>query len=216
MTFGKSSRSLSARLAAVLFYWFVLLSPAAMSLAETPAQTEREEESTTWNVERLIDSLAKHRQAKAQFEETGFSTLLTEPLKTQGILYFTPPATFEKHVTAPQDERYLIQGDKVVFENKGKAINRSLSLQDYPVLRAFVEAFRSTLTNDVVTLKRFYLVTLQGTPRRWVLILHPLNKAVQELVESIRFSGEEEQLRSIETREPDGDRSLMVITSGAQ
>src|SRR6476619_3889857 len=57
MTFGKSSRSLSARLAAVLFYWFVLLSPAAMSLAETPAQTEREEESTTWNVERLIDSL---------------------------------------------------------------------------------------------------------------------------------------------------------------
>jgi len=142
--------------------------------------------------------------------------LLTEPLKTQGILYFTPPAPFEKHVTAPQDERYLIQGDKVVFENKGKAINRSLSLQDYPVLRALVEAFRSTLTNDVVTLKRFYLVTLQGTPRRWVLILHPLNKAVQELVESIRFSGEEEQLRSIETRAPDGDRSLMVITSGAQ
>ncbi|MBA2251106.1 MAG: outer membrane lipoprotein carrier protein LolA [Nitrospirales bacterium] len=196
--------------------WSILLGPAPMSLAETSPQTEREGGSTGWNVERLIDNLAKNRQAEARFEETAFSTLLTEPLKTQGILRFTPPATLEKHVTAPQDERYLVEGDKILFESKAKGINGTLSLQDYPMLRAFVEAFRSTLANDVVTLRRFFSVTLQGEPRRWVLILRPLDNAIQELVESIRFSGEEAQVSSIEILAPDGDRSVMVIATGAQ
>jgi len=35
-------------------------------------------------------------------------------------------------------------------------------------------------------------------------------------VESIRFSGEREQVSSIEILAPDGDRSVMVITTGAQ
>jgi hypothetical protein len=200
----------------VILIWFFLLGPAPMSVAQTSPQSEREGGSTGWNVEQLIESLAKNRPAEVRFEETAFSNLLTQPLKTQGILRFTPPARLEKHVTAPYDERYLVEGDKVLFEKKTKGINRTLSLQDYPALQAFVEAFRSTLANDVVTLKRFYSVTLQGEPRRWVLILRPLDKATQELVESIRFSGEGEQVRAIEIRAPDGDRSVMVITTGAQ
>lgn len=215
MTFGKSSINQWVRLPVWLLTWALSLGLASMSLAETLAQTEREEGARAWNVERLLDELGKNRQAELQFEETAFSTLLTEPLKTQGILRFTPPATLEKHVTAPHDERYLIDGDKVVFESKRKGVNRSLSLQDYPALRGFVEAFRSTLTDDVATLKRFYRVTLQGEPRRWVLILRPLDNAVQELVASIRFSGEEGRVRSIEILTPDGDRSVMVITTGA-
>jgi hypothetical protein len=197
------------------FAWSVFLCLAPMFPAGTSPQTEREGGSTGWNAEQLIESLAKNRQAEVRFEETAFSNLLTEPLKTQGILRFTPPARLEKHVTAPYDERYLVEGDTVLFERKTKGINRTLSLQDYPALQAFVEAFRSTLANDVVTLKRFYSVTLQGEPRRWVLILRPLDKATQELVESIRFSGEGEQVRVIEIRAPDGDRSVMVIATGA-
>lgn len=216
MTFGKSNGSWSLRLPAVFLIWCFLLGPAPMSVAQTSPQSEREAGSTGWNAEQLIESLAKNRQAAVRFEETAFSNLLTEPLKTQGILRFTPPARLEKHVTAPYDERYLVEGDMVLFERKAKGINRTLSLQDYPALQAFVEAFRSTLANDIVTLKRFYSVTLQGEPRRWVLILRPLDKATQELVESIRFSGEGEQVRVIEIRAPDGDRSVMVITGGAE
>lgn len=215
MTFGKSSINQWVRLPVCLLTWALSLGLASMSLVETSAQAERQGGAQAWNVERLLDELGKNRQAELQFEETAFSTLLTEPLKTQGILRFTPPATLEKHVTAPHDERYLIDGDKVVFESKRKGVNRSLSLQDYPALRGVVEAFRSTLTDDVATLKRFYRVTLQGEPRRWVLILRPLDNAVQELVASIRFSGEEGRVRSIEILTPDGDRSVMVITTGA-
>jgi hypothetical protein len=216
MTFGESNGSWSLRLPAVFLIWFFLLGPAPMSVAQTSPQSEREGGSTGWNVEQLIESLAKNRQAEVRFEETAFSNLLTQPLKTQGILRFTPPTVLEKHITAPHDERYLVEGDTVLFESKTKGTNRTLSLQDYPALRAFIEAFRSTLANDVITLRRLYSVTLQGEPRRWVLILRPLDKAVQALVESIRFSGEKEQVSSIEILAPDGDRSVMVITTGAQ
>jgi Outer membrane lipoprotein carrier protein LolA-like len=216
MTFGESNGSRWLRLPAVFLIWLFLLGPAPMSVAQTSPQSEREGGSTGWNVEQLLESLAKNRQAEVLFEEAAFSNLLTEPLKTQGILRFTPPAVLEKHITAPHDERYLVEGDTVLFESKTKGTNRTLSLQDYPALRAFIEAFRSTLANDVLTLRRFYSVTLQGEPRRWVLILRPLDKAVQALVESIRFSGEREQVSSIEIIAPDGDRSVMVITTGAQ
>jgi hypothetical protein len=216
MTFGKSNGSWSLRLPAVFLIWCFLLGPAAMSVVQTSPQSEREGGSTGWNVEQLIESLSKSLQSEVRYEETLFSTLLTKPLKTQGILRFTPPAVLEKHITAPHDERYLVEGDTVLLESKTKGTNRTLSLQDYPALRAFIEAFRSTLANDVITLRRLYSVTLQGEPRRWVLILRPLDKAVQALVESIRFSGEREQVSSIEILAPDGDRSVMVITTGAQ
>ena len=216
MTFGESNGSWSLRLPAAFLIWFFLLGLAPLSVAELSPQSEREGGSTGWNAEQLIESLAKNRQAEVRFEETAFSNLLTQPLKTQGILRFTPPTRLEKHVTAPYDERYLVEGDTVRFESKSKGTNRTLSLHDYPALQAFVEAFRSTLANDVVTLKRFYSVTLQGEPRRWVLILRPLEKATQEMVEAIRFSGEGEQVRGIEIRAPDGDRSVMVITGGAE
>jgi hypothetical protein len=216
MTFGTNTRSRTLRLPVLFLIWLFLPCPAPMSLAQPAPQPERAAESTGWNVEQLMEGLAKNRQTEVRFEETAFSNLLTQPLKTQGILRFTPPTRLEKHITAPHDERYLVDGDTVLFESKAKGTNRTLSLHDYPALLAFIEAFRSTLANDVITLKRFYSVTLQGEPQRWVLILRPLDKSVQELVESIRFSGEREQVSIIEIRAPDGDRSVMVITTGAQ
>jgi hypothetical protein len=214
MTFGKNNGSWSLRLPTLFLIWLFLPGPVPVSVAQPSPQSEHEAGSTDWNMEQLIESLAKNRPAEVRFEETAFSNLLTQPLKTRGILRFIPPTGLEKHITAPHDERYLIEGDTVLFESKTKGTKRTLSLHDYPALRAFIEAFRSTLANDVVTLRRFYSVTLQGEPRRWVLILRPLDKPVQEMVESIRFSGEREQVHSIEILAPDGDRSVMVIATG--
>ena len=215
MTFGKSNGSWSLKLPALFLIWLFLPGLAPISLAQPSPQSERAAESPGWNVEQLIGSLAKNRQAEVRFEETAFSNLLTQPVKTRGTLRFIPPAGLEKYIIAPHEERYLVEGDTVLFESKTKGTSRTFSLHDYPALRAFIEAFRSTLANDVGTLKRFYSVTLQGEPRRWVLMLRPLEKAVQELVESIRFSGEGEYLGSIEILAPGGDRSVMVITTGA-
>jgi hypothetical protein len=216
MTFGKNSDSWLLGRLALFHIWLCLLGAAPLSLAHASPQSEPEVGATGWDVEQLLESLAKNRQAEARFEETAFSNLLTQPLKTQGTLHFIPPAGIEKHITAPYDERYVIEGDRVFFESKTKATKKTVSLHDYPALRAFIEAFRSTLANDLFTLRRFYRVELQGAPRNWILILHPLDTAVQELVEFIRLSGEQGQLHNIEILMPDGNRSVMVITTGAQ
>jgi hypothetical protein len=215
MIFGQSNASRWLRLHWVLTLGY-LLGSGALSWAQTVPPPEREGASPSWTVEQLLTALAKNRPQEVGFEETASSHLLTHPLKTQGTLRFTPPATLEKYVTAPHKERYLVEGDKVFFENKAKRISKTVSLGDYPVIRAFVEAFRSTLANDLPTLKRFYRVTLEGEPRRWTLILRPSDSAIQELVESIRFFGEGEQVKAIETLAPDGDRSLMVLTTDAR
>ncbi|MGH7180738.1 MAG: LolA-related protein [Nitrospiraceae bacterium] len=202
------------RLLLLFLGWLFLPGPAPLSLVYAASESEHEAGSTGWDVEQLVESLAKNRQTDARFDETAYSNLLTQPLKTQGILHFIPPAGLEKHITAPYDERYVVEDDRVFFESKTKGTKRTLSLHDYPVLRAFIEAFRSTLANDVFTLRRFYSVVLQGEPRQWALILRPLDTAVQELVEFIRFSGELDHLRRIEILAPGGDRSVMVITTG--
>ena len=196
--------------------WCCSLGPAPWSPIHAAPQSERETGATGWEVEQLLESLAKNRHAEARFEETVSSNLLTQPLKTQGTLRFIPPAGLEKHITVPYDERYVVEGDRVFFESKTKGTKKTVSLHDYPALRAFIEAFRSTRANDLPTLRRFYRVELLGEPRRWVLILHPLDTPVQELVESIRLSGEQEHVRSIEVLAPGGDQSVMVITTGAQ
>jgi hypothetical protein len=197
-----------------IFILSFLLSLDPLVLAQISPPHGREEASNAWNVEQLLQSIAKNRQTEVRFKETSFSHLLTKPLKSQGILRFTPPATLEKQVTGPQDERYLVEGDKILVESKARRMNKTLSLQDYPILQAFVEAFRSTLGNDVHTLRRFYRVTLDGSPSQWVMTLQPLNQAMREVVELIRFSGEGEQVERIAILAPDGDESVMVITTG--
>jgi hypothetical protein len=211
MIFGKNNGSWPFGLPATLLIWFFLPGLAPMAAAQPSIQSEHEAGSHGWSVEQLIERLAKNPEPEVRFEETTFSNLLTQPMKTHGFLRFIPPARLEKHITAPHEERYLIEGDTIRFESKTKG---ALSLQDYPALRAFIEAFRSTLANDVLTLRRFYSLALHGEPGGWVLILHPLDTSVQELAETIRFSGEREHIHRIEILAPGGDRSVMVFKTG--
>ena len=93
-----------------------------------------------------------------------------------------------------------------------KGTTRTVSLEDYPPLRAFVEGFRAVLAGDLESLKQFYDVRLEGEQSSWVLILMPLEESVQELVQVLRFVGKEDSFTSIEIWEPNGDHSEMVIT----
>lgn len=163
-------------------------------------------------VDELITSLAKHRPEVAYFEETTFSSMLTEPLKTRGFLKYTPPSRLEKHVTYPYEERYIVDGDKLMVEKQRKRVNKTLAIDDYPAIRTYIVALRSTLMGDPIELKRFYRISIEGERRRWTLMLEPLERTSQTLVEQLRVSGEGDRVTGIETRAPDGDRSVLVIT----
>lgn len=170
--------------------------------------------SSAWTVEQVVASLKEGREPSVSFEEATYSSLLTEPLVVRGLLRFTPPSTLEKEVLEPYRERYVIEGDRVTFESERKHVKTTISLDDYPALRSFVEAFRSTLTGDVAQLKKVYETTVDGTSRQWTLLLRPYDPAGKSMVDYLLLTGSEGRIATIAIRAPDGDRSVMTLRRG--
>lgn len=202
MIFGRPLRKAIIGACAVL-----LLCGTAPAAVDAP--------SAPWTVEALVTLLKEQREPSMAFEEATYSSLLTEPLTVKGLLRFTPPATMEKAITEPFRERYVIEGERVLFESERKGIKRTIALEDYPALRSFVDAFRASFTGDAVQLQKVYAVTLDGTRRQWTLLLRPRETAGQSMVDYILFTGSEGRVATIAIRSPDGDRSVMTLRHGA-
>ena len=171
--------------------------------------------SPEWTVDLLVRLLKEQREPSVAFEEVTYSSVLTEPLKSRGLLRFTPPSTMEKVITDPFRERYVIEGDQVTFESERKQMKRTISLEDVPALRSFVDAFLATFTGDASTLQKAYEVTIGGTRGKWTLLLRPRGTTGGSLVDYILFTGSEGRVGRIAIRSPDGDRSVMTLHRGA-
>lgn len=168
-----------------------------------------------WTVEALMGLLKAQRENSVPFQEATYSSLLTEPLIASGVLKFVPPDRLEKIITAPSHERYVVEGDRVTFESERKGVKRTISLEEYPALRSFVEAFRSSLNGDVVQLRHVYEVTLDGSRAKWTLLLRPREPSGYSVVDYIFLTGSEGRVATIAIRSPDGDRSVMTLLRGA-
>lgn len=167
-----------------------------------------------WTVEQIVAALKDGREPSVKFEEATYSSLLTEPLIVRGRLRFTPPSTLEKEVLEPYRERYVVDGDLVTFESERKHVKKTISLEDHPALRSFVEAFRASLTGDAAQLKQIYETTVEGTSRQWTLLLRPHDPAGKSVVDYLLLSGSEGRIVTIAIRAPDGDRSVMTLRRG--
>lgn len=165
-----------------------------------------------WTVEQVVASLKEEREPSVLFEETTHSSLLTTPLIVRGVLRFTPPSRLEKEVLEPYRERYLVEGDLVTFESERKRVKKTISLEDYPGLRGFVEAFRVGLTGDAAQLKQMYETALDGNREKWTLRLRPRDQVGQSMVDSIQFFGSHGRIETITIHAPDGDRSVMTLS----
>jgi len=192
----------------------VLIALCAFLLAGRETGASGDDPRGEWTVERLVTLLKDQREPSLSFEEATYSSLLTEPLMTRGVLRFSPPATMEKEVMEPYRERYVIDGDQVFFESARKGIKKTLSLEDYPALRSFVEAFRASFTGDATQLKTVYETTIEGDSRKWTLLLRPQEEAGRSVIDYILFSGAEGRVDTIAIRAPDGDRSVMTLRRG--
>lgn len=191
----------------------LLVAGSVVDAAET-SLAQREQPSSEWTVEQVVASLKEEREPAVAFEEATHSSLLTKPLVARGVLRFTPPSRLEKDVLEPAHERFVVEGDLVTFESERRRVARTISLDEYPALRGFVEAFRAGMTGDAALLKRMYETVLDGDRRQWVLQLRPRDPAAQTMLESIQFTGSEGRILSITIRLPGGDRSVMTLSRG--
>ena len=191
----------------------LLVAGSVVDAAES-SLAQRELPNSEWTVEQVVASLKEEREPAVAFEEATHSSLLTKPLVARGVLRFTPPSRLEKDVLEPAHERFVVEGDLVTFESERRRVARTISLDEYPALRGFVEAFRAGMTGDAALLKRMYETVLDGDRRQWVLQLRPRDPAARTMLDSIQFTGSEGQILSITIRLPGGDRSVMTLSRG--
>ncbi|MBH0185934.1 MAG: outer membrane lipoprotein carrier protein LolA [Nitrospira sp.] len=172
-------------------------------------------ESQGWTVEQVMAALDRVREPSVSFEEATYSSLLSAPLVVRGLLRFTPPSRLEKEIVEPYRERYVVEGDVVTFESERKRMKKTISLEDYPGLRGFVEAFRVSFTGDAGRLMQLYDTAIEGTRLKWTLRLHPRDPAGRSMAADIVFSGSEGRISTIVIHMADGDRSVMTLRRGA-
>lgn len=166
-----------------------------------------------WDLEQLMQSLARNTSGRATFTEQKFIALLDKPVLSSGELLYTAPDRLEKRTLLPKPETLVLDGDTVTVE-RGKR-QYVLRVKDYPELGVFVESIRGTLAGDRASLERLYQLTLDGSEARWTLVLRPLNPKMLAVVQRITMQGERAELRSIEIEQADKDRSVMRIDNTA-
>lgn len=202
-----SRRSLLATLSVVacLGAW-----PGAQAqTAGKPAPAQAQAPSQAWSVEQLMQLLAQTRASRARFEEKKYLSALDEPLESSGELIYQAPDRLEKRTTAPHAESLVLDKDMLVFERQGR--KRSIPVQAYPEVGAFVESIRATLAGDQQALARYYKMVLKGHSGRWTLSLQPLQAKAAALVSQVSVTGQRERIDAIEILQRNGDRSVMSI-----
>lgn len=187
--------------------------PVALLLVATGiCSAAAAETAAPWGIEQLMQDLAQVKSARGRFVERKYLAILNAPLDSSGTLVYTAPARLEKITLLPKAESLVLDQDKLVIEYKDRNQRRTLALQEYPVIWAFVESIRSTLAGDLKTLHRFYLTSLEGSADKWRLSLIPADAKMHSVVKEINIGGSRNRVRAIEIIEAEGDRSVMTIT----
>ena len=173
------------------------------------------ETAAAWGIEQLMQNLGQVKSARGKFVERKYLAMLNAPLDSSGTLVYTAPGRLEKYTLLPKPETLVLEQDKLAIEYKDRNQRRTLVLQDYPVIWAFVESIRSTLAGDLPTLNRFYRASCTGSAEHWRLTLKPIDPKIQTVVKEIQIGGSRNRVRTIEVSETEGDRSVMTITEDA-
>ncbi len=123
---------------------------------------------------------------EARFEETKKLKLLAAPLSSRGRLYYLPPSTLLRQVSAPQKEDVLVSRDVIRRRHDGR--EETLDLSAHAQIRPLVESILWIFAGDARSLNEAYRVDFSLKPKSngWRLTLvpksAPLNQMVRELL----------------------------------
>jgi outer membrane lipoprotein-sorting protein len=184
---------------------------ALLLLATSSAAALAEEADAALPVEAVMSELAKVRAAQAHYTELRYMAMLTQPIQTTGTMRYVAPDELERDTILPKPTRLIVRGQEVTVEEEpGKS--RVVSLDEAPEIAAIIESIRGTLAGDQAALERYYSLSMRGTLADWQLMLTPKSWRMRHIVESIQLSGQDGEVRTIETLEHNGDRTVMTVT----
>jgi outer membrane lipoprotein-sorting protein len=145
----------------------------------------------------------------AEFVEEKRISMLTEPLRSRGRIYFAPPGELLRVTDAPSETRMLLSGDEVRYRDEAGADRFDLSAN--AMARQFVENFIVLFTGDLEQLRARYEITAKIEGEDWALDLRPRRAPFDRLVARVSLQGHGRLLASIEMLEKDGDSTFTRI-----
>jgi hypothetical protein len=139
------------------------------------------------DVATVMRHFAASRGVEAAFREEKSLPLLSEPLVSEGILYYAPPGRLARFTTAPESASLLVDGDRLRIEDSLGV--EEIDLASHAGARQFVDQLLVLFRGDDEALLRDYAVTLATRAGGWSLVLAPKSRMMQGLIEEIALSG---------------------------
>lgn len=166
------------------------------------------------DVSEVLARLAKTDALSAHFHEDKRMALLSEPLRSEGTLYYEKPRLLARHTEKPRKSSLLLRGETLSFGDKAQSESIELSAQ--PALRVLVDTFVSVLAGDLAALTRVADVTIEALPERGFRIrVTPKDERVLRLVRSMSFEGQGALLSRMELLDSNGDSTLTTFSDVA-
>jgi hypothetical protein len=206
MTSGVKAEGISRRLVSMLYAFLLGASIPWWTQAAT---------STDADLSEVMSALSKVRAAHGRFIERKYLSILSEPLVLEGTVRYRAPDYVRKEYDDPDSEAYEIRGDNLTIELPDGR-RRDLSIDEHPVLRAFVESYRGTLAGDLETLNRYFDLALSGPMDGWRLRLTPRRAELAEYLSAVVMHGSGGKVLRVETLESSGDRSVMTVDAAGE
>jgi hypothetical protein len=167
-------------------------------------------------LDQLLARFAAMSGLSAKFREEKRMALLAAPLVNEGTLYFAPKGRLARHITAPAPATVLIDEGSLRYADAGGS--ETLTLDQNPVLRLFVDSFVKIFAGDREALARMYMMELVGLPAaadgvpRWSLRLRPRVAPMTQVIERIDIEGHEVVLETMRIVEIGGDETITTFT----
>lgn len=178
---------------------------AALALALALACEARAQEGSI-TLESLMSHMAATSGVRARFHEVKEIALLSEPLVSEGVLYYAPPRRLARFTTAPATSTFVIDGEKLSFRDE--AGGDSVDLSQNAVARQVVASFLVLFSGDLPALRERYDVRFTGEGARWSLGLVPKDSRVRSVVAELSMRGDGPKLEEMVLREAEGDRTV--------
>jgi len=166
--------------------------------------------AVAFGLDELTTLLKREGSATASYSELQYRKVLKEPIRREGELRFTPPATFEKRVLAPVTETYRIEGETLSMELPGRK-TRQVSLRNQPLLGGLLLGFKAVVSGQIDTLTGEFATTVTGSAESWRLDLAPARPEVAKYIETISVTGRMTEPLRFEVIERNGDRTVTDI-----
>jgi len=197
------------------FLAFLVSVMGAMLFAASHAQIAHAGASSDLELAALMQKLSEVRAAGGNFTERKYLAILDEPLILKGRVRYRAPDYIRKEYDGPDSETYEVRGNNLTIEYPDGR-RRELSIDDHPLLRAFVESYRGTLAGDLEGLRRYFDLEVGGSMDAWQLRLTPRNPKLAESLRAVVMRGREGRVYSVETLEASGDRNVMTLDSSSE